>query len=236
MHDTTGSAAHDQAFPLLSWLANGTLTDEPARAVREHLSHCAECRAEYAAQVRLAQTMREDGSGDVLFPAEASFQKLLGRIDGEPASPSLVAPALGPTLPSARAVRLRLLPGRTVRWLAAAVIVEALGLGFAVWALQTQSRAAASYVTLSTPAPAYGSGSYVRVVFEPGLTLADLQQLLKGIGARVVDGPSPAGVFTLGFTNPVATDMELEKRAAALRADPHVRFAEPLAAPRGTEP
>ena len=236
MRDTTDLAAHEHAFALLSWLANGTLADEPARAVREHVSHCGECRQEYAAQVRLAQGMREDGSGDVLFPAEASFQKLLGRIDGEPASPSVVAPSLGSTLPSAHPVRLRLLPGRTVRWLAAAVIVEALGLGFAVWALQMQNRAAASYVTLSSPAPAYGSGSFVRVVFEPGLTLADLQQLLKRIGARVVDGPSPAGVFTLGFMNPVATDTELEKRAAALRADPHVRFAEPLPAPRGTEP
>jgi len=232
--DTTDVAAHEHASALLPWLANGTLTDEPARAVREHLSHCGACRSEYAAQVRLAQTMREDGSGDVLFPADASFQKLLGRIEDEPAPTALSASASSSL--SARPARLRLLPGRTVRWLAAAVIVEALGLGFAVWALQTQSRAAASYVTLSAPAPAYGSGSYVRVVFEPGVSLSDLQQLLGRIGARMVDGPTPAGVFTLGFSNPAATDAELEKRAAALRADPHVRFAEPLPASRGAAP
>jgi anti-sigma factor RsiW len=227
-NDATEAVTHEQAFPLLTWLANGTLTDESAGAVRAHLSHCAECRAEYDAQVRLCEAMREDGSGSVLFPAEVSFQKLMGRIDSEPAP-----------LPSAIRTRTRmprLMPERAVRWLAAAVIVEALGLGLAVWALQMQSRAAASYVTLSSPAPAYGSGAVVRVVFEPGLTLADLQQLLQGIGARVIDGPTQAGVFTLGFTKQVMTDAQLERRAATLRADPHVRFAEPLSAPRGASP
>jgi hypothetical protein len=211
---STEPMTHEDAFASLAWLANGTLSQESASAVRAHLAHCAECRSEYEAQTRLVEAMREDGSGAVLFPAEASFQKLRGRIDAD--APRSAGETNGP----------RLLSERAVRWLAAAVIVEAVGLGLAVWGLQ--SRTPAAYVTLSAPAPAYGSGALLRVVFEPGLRLADLQQLLSGIGAHVVDGPTPAGVFTLGFTGATVTEAQLEKRAAALRADPHVRFAEPL--------
>lgn len=131
-----------------------------------------------------------------------------------------------------------------VRWLAAAAVIETIGLGLGVWAWQTRVPAAASayastsgsarwgvapYRTLTTPAASYMAGPRVRVVFRPGLSLDQLQDLLRGVGAHIVDGPSDARVFTLAFTNPVASTEALDVRIATLRADPNVLFAEPAA-------
>jgi len=129
-----------------------------------------------------------------------------------------------------------------VRWLAAAVVIEAVGLGLGAWAWQahTPPRApayamttsasrsdAALYRTLTTPAPAYGAGPGVRIVFRPRLSLDQLQKLLRGVGAHIVDGPTEAHVYTLGFAEHFASSDELDERIAMLRADPNVLFAEP---------
>lgn len=129
-----------------------------------------------------------------------------------------------------------------LRWVAAAAVIEAVGLGLGAWAWQTRSPAAASaygvtsagarleaapYRTLTTPAASYAAGPRVRVVFRSGLSLDQLQELLRVVGAHIVDGPSEAHVYTLGFVKPVASRAALDERIAALRADPNVLFAEP---------
>jgi hypothetical protein len=50
---------------------------------------------------------------------------------------------------------------------------------------------------------------------------AELRALLTGVGARIVGGPSAAGVYTVD----VASGLESEV-IAQLRASPAVRFAE----------
>ncbi len=130
----------------------------------------------------------------------------------------------------------------TVRWLAAAVLIEALGLGVGAWmwpgrgasdaAAYTSSgitshRAEAPYRTLTTPPPRYGVGRHVRVVFRADLSLDRLQRLLQSVDAHIVDGPTEAHVYTLGFGQPLPSAAALETRLAALRADPDVVFAEP---------
>jgi len=61
------------------------------------------------------------------------------------------------------------------------------------------------------------------VMFDPGVTESDMQQIMFRVGARVVDGPTHAGVFVLEVP---------EERAAQalqmLRAEPAVRLAERL--------
>jgi putative zinc finger protein len=129
-----------------------------------------------------------------------------------------------------------------VRWLAAAAVIEAVALGFGALAWQrhnpvdasayalttsTSRPDAAPYRTLSTPAPSYAAGPRVRVVFRPRLSLDQLQKLLRGVGAHIVDGPTDARVYTLGFVKPIASSEALNDRIATLRADPNVLFAEP---------
>ncbi|HEY2591105.1 MAG TPA: zf-HC2 domain-containing protein [Steroidobacteraceae bacterium] len=129
-----------------------------------------------------------------------------------------------------------------VRWVAAAAVIEAVGLGFGALAWQrhnpvdasayastssTLRSNAAPYRTLTTPAAGYASGPRVRVVFGPHLSLDQLQSLLQSVGAHIVDGPTDAHVYTLGFAEPIASVEVLDERLSMLRADPNVLFAEP---------
>lgn len=114
-----------------------------------------------------------------------------------------------------------------VRWLTAAVLVEAVALTLGVFLWHRGERApAAGYVTLSDPAVRYGESAHVRAVFSADLTLDGLQRLLRATGAHIIDGPSDARVYTLGFAEPRPTLAQLAARLATLRADPHVLFAE----------
>ena len=67
----------------------------------------------------------------------------------------------------------------------------------------------------------------LRVVFDDRVRSADLRRMLGTIGATVVDGPSPNGVFTiaLGATPNGAID-EPAAVAGWLRSQSGVRFAE----------
>lgn len=134
-----------------------------------------------------------------------------------------------------------------VRWLTAAVVFEALALGIGAWSWRSAGlegaaaepapargaavrQGAAPYRTLATPAPRYGAGARVRVVFRSGLSLDQLQRLLQSVGAHIVDGPTDARVFTLGFAEPLSHGV-LDARVAKLRADPDVLLAEPASGP-----
>ncbi|HEV2700250.1 MAG TPA: hypothetical protein VGV09_01365, partial [Steroidobacteraceae bacterium] len=126
-------------------------------------------------------------------------------------------------------------PGRAIRWLAAAAVIEGLGLGYGAWALHASNvTAQASYVTLTSAAPSYRDSARLRIVFRPGLSLQSLGMMLHREGAHIIDGPTDANVYTLGFAGKDVTPAVVERRAAALRASSDVLFAEPVGA--GNEP
>jgi hypothetical protein len=118
------------------------------------------------------------------------------------------------------------------QWLAAAVVLEAVGLGYGAWAWHVHTDSAAPYVTLTSAEPSYRSSARVRVVFRSGLSVQGLGLLLRQAGAHIIDGPTSANVYTLGFTGTAMTPDTLERRAATLRANPDVLFAEPQNAPQ----
>jgi hypothetical protein len=105
-------------------------------------------------------------------------------------------------------------------------VIETLVLGLAAWMWHAPGRAEGpAYQTLTASAPRYGSGPRVRVVFKSTLTLEVLQKVLRSVEAHIVDGPTDAQVYTLGFAEPV-TSAELGARIATLRANAQVLFAE----------
>jgi hypothetical protein len=239
---TRRSDPHDHCVELIPWLVNGTASGPAAAAARAHLAECAVCQADYAEQARLCEETRAESP--VLFAAEASLQKLVTRLDAAERGasddiPDLLASSLDDgtapherrELASATRRDVRSRAPRRVQWLAAAVVVEAVGLGVVSWLWHTGQ---ASYYVLGSLEPDYGRGAHVRVVFESGLTLADMQKLLHSVGAHIVDGPTEANVYTLGFAKPVDSTRELSARLETLRASASVRFAEP--ASRDTPP
>jgi Putative zinc-finger len=244
------SHEHERAAQLIPWLVNGTLPIEEATPLRAHLADCAKCRSDFESEQHLYESIRSDGP--LVFTGESSFEKLMARIEserelateetataGRPMSPVGVGPpeALASEArvplrhlrrrgsnPAARRPR-RASPG--VRWLTAAVLVEAvaLTLGGFLW-YRAERAPGGGYVTLSEPPVHYGEGTRVRAVFATDLTLDGLQRLLRATGAHIVDGPSDARVYTLGFAEPRPSAAQVAARLATLRADPHVLFAE----------
>ena len=219
------SALHSRAELVIPWLANGSLPAEAESAVREHIAACTECREDYAEQLRVCRATRADGP--LVFAAEPSYQKLLARIqnpdtDYEPRAEPL-------ELRPARATRsFRRVPP-AVRWLAAAVVLQAFALGLGAWAWHSSTALrSAGYVTLTSVPPSYESGPRVRVLFRPDLSVGALQSVLRGAGAHIIDGPADGNVYTLGFAQPPGSAAALEKRLAGLRVNPAILFAEPV--------
>ena len=226
-HDLSEVDPHQWAMGLIPWYVNGTLASAEAAKLGAHLDGCGQCRHDYQAQVRLFEAMQSETT--LVFAADPSFRKLMARIGSEedavrrPADRPVPAAAL-PSLPVARRPA-----GGATRWLAAAVLLEGLGLGYGAWAWHAHGvNADSAYVTLTSPAPSYRDSPRVRIVFRSGLSVGGLGAILHESGAHIIDGPTDANVYTLGFSGAVVTPGVVEQRIVALRANADVLFAEPL--------
>src|SRR5690348_1761467 len=227
------SDAHDEAAQLIPWLINGTLDAEEAASVRAHLAACPSCRADFDSEQRLYEAIRSDGplvfSGEPSFQKlvarleaddfaaagaapdapETAVAEAAAAVEAAPAIPAERSAARNSgasrrTTSRRRSARRRFWGSPVaVRWIAAAALIEAVGLGLGAWAWPTHGPVvaaayplsasalgsnAAPYRTLTTPPPSYAAGSRVRVVFRPRLSLGELQRLLLGVGAHIVDG------------------------------------------------
>ena len=219
------STPHSRAEQMIPWLVNGSLGDDAEPALREHIAACPECRADYEEQVRVLEAMRAEGP--LVFAAESSYQKLLARMQREPADHELHAVDAEPDA-SAPMRPLRQTP-RAVRWLAAAVILQGFALGLGAWAWHSSHAAdGGRYLTLTSTPATYDSGLRARVLFAPDLSVGALQAVLQAANAHIIDGPADGDVYTLGFSPSPASQAALAKRIAALRANPSVLFAEPV--------
>ena len=71
----------------------------------------------------------------------------------------------------------------------------------------------------------------MRVVLAPELSIGAMQQVLRRTQLQIVSGPTEAGVYTLGAVSGAAARPDLPVLLAQLRAQPGVRFAEPVGTP-----
>jgi hypothetical protein len=199
---------HKHAWELIPWYVNGTVADSKRDSLLLHLEHCGQCRDEVQAQRALMQGMKTRQQVEVM--PHASLQKLMTRIEADP-QPQRPATSRSP---------------RTLRWLTAAVVVQALMLGALATLLLRSPRGEvpAPYQTVSSPAPTPGVAS-VRAVFSPDMTLGELQALLERAHLRIVNGPSPEGVYTLATSS---TGDDPKQALLTVRAHPAARFAEPI--------
>jgi Putative zinc-finger len=215
---------HAEAWALLPWLANGRIQSADREWVEAHLQGCAECRAELAAQRLVATQVARDeaavppsgNGGD--SDEQRSFNKLWARIEAAEAVSAPITGTGSATLPAPRA-------SRATRWLAAAVVVQAIGLGvIGVTALRGPDYTTVSTVEERTHVPA------VRVVFTPGASIEIINTLLTHQGLSIVAGPGNSGNFTAALSaDAVASGATAESVAAVISKDPHVAFAQPIA-------
>lgn len=196
-----------RAWEMMPWVLQQSATEEQGQWLARHLAHCAACSAEFEQQERLQQAMSLPT--DIKLDAEAGLQRLLGRLD---------AP-----MPQAETVRAR--PGGWLtRALAAAVLVQAIGigaLGLKVWSANEHP----AYRTLSQEPAAPAAHGAIRVVPDANMTLADWNALLHSLQLQVVGGPNDVGAYTVA---PSASASKASNALLQLRAARGVRLAEPV--------
>ena len=200
------AAAHKVADALLPWLVNETLEGDELAFVRRHLDECPDCRQEVE---WLRELHAACIAGAAMPGASAAFRNLRRELEAPREGRDSIA-------------RLRRSPGRTARWwqwaLAAefAVIIVLGGL------LLTSTEGPDLYRTLgAADAGKPATGSLV-VVFDPATSQAEVQRILRGAGARIVDGPTQANAYVLevpvGQTDRAAQTIKAER--AALLIEP----------------
>lgn len=207
---------HRHAWDLIPWVVNGSAGAAERRVVDAHVAACDDCRAELAFQQRLHAGMADDGAAALPDPGPA-LQRFWGEVDaqGDVAS--------GPRHRSA------------MRLLAAAVVVQAIGLAVLGGMLWERPRAA-DYETLSRAAAAStpaAAAATIRMVPAPALAIGELRSLLARCGVQLVDTSGDGGIFgaVLRADAPGAT---VEAALARLRAEPGVLLAEPIVASAAT--
>jgi anti-sigma factor RsiW len=202
---------HQEVQLLLPWYGAGTLDEAETAMVEAHLGDCAECRAELEQEPALKAALAST-SPDV----EDSWSSLRAQV-----------------------LRTRPAPRRTRRpWVAAGRrLVRPEGLK---WVVAAQFAALVVLAVAALPdapgAPAQRQGAYralgeapsgragnVLAMFKPDASVASMRRSLDASGARLVDGPTPAGAYLLEVPGG-----ESGRPLASLRGDPNVTMAEPI--------
>jgi hypothetical protein len=223
------ASRHEESWLLLPWLANGRLPLAERAALEEHLRECAACTQELAQQRLMCQVLTAPER--VTYAPGPSFRKLMERIDGHtphtPARPQQ-RPVSRSSAPSAALAAAWRPPG--LAW--AASFVLAIGLAaFAPTAYRWAQPRYATHTELTRATP-----GVLHIAFERSLPIGEMEEMLHSAGARVVEGPGTTGVFGIAPVTATARGVadsgdvtpQLRALAARLRADPRVRWVEPL--------
>jgi hypothetical protein len=203
---------HGEATELLPWLVNDTLNSDERARVERHLAQCVGCRHEVE-NLRALQAYIARDDGDPLLTQ--ALGRINARLDQTESAPG----------PRRILRRIALQWRQTAPWLRGAVMAQAAVLALLTGMLLAQP-APQYYRTLgATPVRARLDTELV-VVFHAALPEREVRSLLLRLHARIVDGPSPAGAYTLQVARG-----EQQLALAVLRREGSVIFAEP--APQG---
>ncbi len=234
------SHLHRRAWDAIPWVVAGAASTDEVRCVEEHLPRCTECQAEWALQQRVHAGIHASVPAlEALPDTRAGWHRLAARLEASD-GPAAALPAGGRpalhTLGRGTAAASPARPAsaanapRWTRWLVAAVVVQAVGLGAAGLALLDRGREPdAEFRTLSQP-PASPAAARLRVVPAPGMDFAELRQLLSQTRMVAVDvGPDGS---SLGLAAADGDPRTVAAALPALRATPLLMLVEPVAAPR----
>jgi anti-sigma factor RsiW len=182
----------DETEDRLIAYVRGRLTPEEAAQVEAEAAARPELAAEIALTRGIIAAFEEDERAPV--PGELGWARLSRALDAEPRQVAAPAPARRPLWPLAATA-------------AAAVLVWQL----AAVPLITGPGEPVGYAPVSeTPA-----GATLQVAFVPDAPEAAIRELLRGLDARISDGPSAIGLWQLSFPTPEARDAAMETLAAA---------------------
>ena len=222
---TVQDLSHRRAWDLIPLVINGTSSGPDREFVDAHLQDCADCRDEYAFQLRLRAGMHalDSDPADPMDDALPAMRRLFDRIDDEDRD--------APPQPRARlAGARRPRSGRPSKVLGAAVVAQACALALLGVSLLDRpvppAAAPAAYETLSSGVQP--AAATIRLVPSPSLPLSSLQALLSDNGLRVVEVSEDGSIYSLAPVSGSADPATRQDVLARLRADAGVLLAEPV--------
>lgn len=220
---TVDPASHEEAWLALPWLASGRLSQTERAKIEPHVRACVTCREELAFQRLLCSALVEPDR--VTYAPGPSFRKLMERIDSSAAHSRKPLEYV-----SARSRRLHhssLWRPPGLAWAASFILMMGLA-----GVIATAHRTAPVYKTLSDPPTA---SNVLHIAFHPTITIGEVEEVLRSSGAHLVEGPDSVGIYgvlpgleTSGNLSPERMSAELRVLSARLRADPRVRWVEPI--------
>ena len=221
---------HEEAWLSLPWLANGRLSQGERDKIKPHLQDCAACREELAFQRLLCNALTEPDR--VTYAPGPSLRKLMDRIDGTTAQTRKTPEhntAPTPRLRPRRSSNVSLWRPPGLAWAASFVLV--VGLAGIIATVYRSSQPI--YTTHTDAAPA--TSNVLHIAFDRSVTIGEAEEVLRSAGARVVEGPDSTSIFGVvpnalynGKTSPARASQELHVLSARLRADPRIRWVEPI--------
>ncbi|XHS78825.1 zf-HC2 domain-containing protein [Burkholderiaceae bacterium UC74_6] len=190
---------HQAVLALLPWYTGNRLAGEELSLVREHLQHCAACRAELEAE-RSLQAVLADSREEPIADTEAALRRMRGLIKAQ--SPE--QPKRG--------------------WMPWALGLQGVAIAALVVVVARPSLEApqAEYKGLSAPV-ANGAAPQAEtlVMFRPGANEPSIRKALLAHHATIIGGPTESGAYRLHLPGGA-------KALAALRAESVVTLAESL--------
>jgi Putative zinc-finger len=218
------SCWNEEVWLLLPWLANGRLQQPERARVEAHVRECAQCAREVGLQRLMCEVLTEPER--VTYAPGPSFRKLLDRIDGRRAAPPQQRTHRGRAFPMLTAAAWRP-PG--LAWAASFLLT----MGFAAIAATTYHWAQPRYATHT--AQVRVTRDVLHIAFVPSVSVGEAGALLRAAGARVVEGPDASGVLGVSPVSSTASgapeaeaSAQLRALSMRLRADPRVRWVQPL--------
>ncbi|HEX7694747.1 MAG TPA: zf-HC2 domain-containing protein [Sphingomonas sp.] len=196
---------HDQTRQLLPWYVNGTLEADERAMVDAHLSDCAECRADLAAEQALARDVAA-----LPVDVEHAWSTLSDRIDADAPPRRLADPV--------PFFRRKVAMG----WAFGGPLAAAAAVAFAV-AIVPGARPPAGQTYRALGSPSIAQPGNALVMFGPEARERDVRAALTGAGARIVDGPTASGAYVVR----IAPERRVQA-LAGLRTAPSVALAEPI--------
>ena len=194
---------HRETLDLIPWLISGRLEAQEQARVEAHLSTCADCARELAAERELAGAVAE-----LPIATGVSWSAMRDRLDAA----ARVA-EIKPYRPAWRRF--------TLKQIGAFAAAQAALLAAAVSITARTAAPVAPYHALGA-APVAAPGNVI-VIFRPDLRESDMRRLLKDNDARLVDGPTAANAYVLHIP-----DAERAAALTRLHGDAAVVLAEPI--------
>jgi anti-sigma factor RsiW len=187
---------------LLPWYLSGSLSEAERREVEGHLMTCTACKSE----LEMLAELRRETRGmimDAPGPGPRVKRVVMAEVNRRAARPSLLD-----RIDVAAKELLR------PKW-APSFAVLLIICQFGVIAWLTPRPGAPPELTSRSVSQA---AARLKIVFSPAATLGEVQSAIRGLGARIVDGPTQDGAYIIEL--PADSPQQVAAKLRALRERP----------------